>query len=62
MARHTLRVEGKDCEVMTYQRTKSVWIATGTDLLGDPLQQQGRTETAALKHWGDVAGSRYRCS
>jgi hypothetical protein len=51
----------KACRVGTYQKSKTVWIASG-DFQGEPLQQQGRSEQSALAKWKDIAEWRYRSS
>lgn len=51
----------KACRVATYQKSKTVWIASG-DFQGEPLQQQGRSEQSALAKWKDIAEWRYRSS
>lgn len=61
MAVHTVNAYPETCQVHTYQRSKSVWIATGT-FQGETLQQTGRSEGAALARWKDVAEWRYRTS
>ena len=61
MARHTIQAYPETCAVHTYQRTKTVWIATGT-FQGEHLEQNGRTEQAALANWKDIAEWRYRTS
>lgn len=59
MGVHATTVYSEACEVHTYQRGKTVWIASGT-FDGRPIQQKGRSERVALRNWVDVAEARYR--
>lgn len=61
MAVDTVEAYPETCEVSTYQRGKTVWIATGT-FMGESLQQKGRSEATALRNWQDIAEFRYRSS
>jgi hypothetical protein len=61
MSVHTVEAYPETCQVSTYKRGKTVWIATGT-FMGEPLQQQGRSEATALRNWKDIAEFRYRSS
>lgn len=61
MAVHTIEAYPETCQVHTYQKSKTVWIASGT-FQGKHLQQQGRTEQGALRTWKDIAEWRYRSS
>lgn len=61
MAVHTVEAYPETCRVSTYQKSKTVWIATGT-FQGEDLRQQARTEQGALKAWKDIAEWRYRSS
>lgn len=61
MSVHTVHAYPETCQVHVYQRSKTVWIASGT-FQGQPLQQRGRSEAAAVKAWKDIAEFRYRTS
>jgi len=61
MGVHVVDAYPEKCEVHTYRRSKTVWVATGT-FRNEPLSQTGRTEAAALRIWKDIAESRYRSS
>lgn len=50
----TVSVWGKDYEVSVHQRSKSVWIARG-EYMGQPIEVQARTPTAAAALWRDTA-------
>ena len=54
---HTVQVWGTSQKVTVYQKSKSVWIATGS-YLGENIQTQGRSEMQALASWREAA--RYR--
>lgn len=53
----TVQVWGKSAQVTVYQKSKSVWIATG-EYLGQHVQVQGRSAGSAAKLWAETA--RYR--
>jgi hypothetical protein len=53
MGQITVKVWGEDCDLSIYQKSKSVWIATGT-YNGKSHQYQGRTETQAASAWQDA--------
>lgn len=61
MGVHTIEAYPETCQVHTYQKSKTVWIASGT-FRGEHLQQKARTEQAALRNWKDIAEWRYRSS
>ena len=61
MAVHSVEAYPETCQVHVYQRSKTVWVATGT-FMGEPLQQTGRSEQSAVNKWKDVAEWRYRTS
>lgn len=61
MAVHIVEAYPEKCEVHTYQRSKTVWIASGT-FQGESLTQKGGSERSALRHWKDIAEFRYRTS
>ncbi len=56
MPDHTVEVWGKPYTVTTYQKTKSVWIASG-EYMGEPIQTKGRSKGAAIKRWKERAHS-----
>lgn len=51
-------VWGVPCEVVTHQKSKSVWIASGTYVKASH-NLKGRTERAAVRRWTEWA-SNYR--
>ncbi len=59
MAVHTVHAYPETCQVHVYKRSKTVWIASGTFQVA-ALQQKGRSESAAVKAWQDIAEFRYR--
>lgn len=61
MATHTVKAYPETCEVHVYQRSKSVWIASG-QFMGEQLEQRGRSESAAVRLWKEIAEWRYRSS
>lgn len=54
MGSRTVKVWGDNVEISVHQKSKSVWIATGT-YLGKPYQVQGRSETQAASAWAEAA-------
>jgi hypothetical protein len=52
-----VQVWGRSCVISVYQRSKSVWIASG-DYLGQPIEVKGASASAAVNHWIETA--RYR--
>lgn len=58
---HTIQAYPETCQVHVYQRSKTVWVASGS-FQGKTLQQKGRSEAAALRAWKDIAEWRYRSS
>ncbi len=61
MGRHTVTAHVWPCEVMTRQKSKTVWIATG-EFMGEYLEQKGSSERVALKRWVEIAEFKYRSS
>jgi hypothetical protein len=57
MPKRHVAVGIKRYEVTTYQRSKTVWIASG-NYEGQIIVTKGRTESAVLLHWGETANSR----
>jgi hypothetical protein len=53
-AKMILVVWGQQCEITVYQKSKSVWIASG-DYMGESIQTKGSSERAAAAHWRDAA-------
>ena len=51
---HKVTVWGQPLEVELYQKSKSVWIASGT-YMGESLEVKRPTKGAALKGWKDAA-------
>ena len=54
MATHRVKIWGSVCDVETYQKTKSTWVAVGT-YMGQHLETKDRTESTALKRWCEAA-------
>jgi hypothetical protein len=54
---YSVSIGSKTYEVTVYQRSKSVWIATG-DFMGETLKVKDRSQTTALSAWREAA--RYR--
>jgi hypothetical protein len=54
MARRTVEVWGKRCELETYQKSGSVWVASG-EYMGESHSTQDRSETTAVKRWREWA-------
>lgn len=54
---HTVQVWNRPQQVSVYQRSKTVWIASGV-YHGEHIETKGRTETQALATWREAA--RYR--
>jgi hypothetical protein len=57
MSERTVDVWGKPQTVEVFQKSKSVWVASGS-YLGQPVEVQDRSAGAALKRWQEAA--RYR--
>ncbi len=47
-------VWGKSYDITVYQKSKSVWIATG-DYMGRLIVVQDRTVSTAIKRWREAA-------
>jgi len=58
---HTVEAYPESCQVHAYQKSKTGWIAYG-DFMGERPEQTGRTESAALRRWKEIAEWRYRSS
>ena len=54
MAERTVKVHSDTVEISVYQKSKSVWIATGT-YLGQHYQVTGRSEVQAASAWAEAA-------
>ncbi len=50
----TVRVWGREVEVEIYQKSKTVWIASGT-YLGHHIEVKGRSANSALNLWRGAA-------
>ncbi|WP_242771600.1 hypothetical protein [Sphingopyxis sp. YF1] len=59
MGVHIVYVGGRPHDVSTYQRRKTVWVASG-EYDGERLIQEGRSETSALRAWEDIADYRMK--
>lgn len=57
--KHVINVRGKDYEVSVYQKSKTVWRATGT-YEGQRIEVQDRSEQSALARWRGAATYRDR--
>lgn len=53
----SVTVWGRPCTVSLYQRSRSVWVATG-EYMGSHLETQDRSPGAALKRWKEAATTR----
>jgi len=49
----------KVIEIVVYQRSKSVWIASG-DYMGEHLETKGASHSSAAAHWREAA--RYKAN
>lgn len=54
MATHKVTVWDRPQVVETYQRSKTVWVASGT-YMDQSVEVTGRTESAAVKLWRETA-------
>lgn len=54
MSTHRVMVWSKPYEVTTYQKSKSVWVATG-EYMGESHSTTGQTEGAAIIRWREWA-------
>ena len=52
--KHTVLVWNEPQEVSVYQRSKSVWVASG-EYMGKPIVEKGSSEAAAVMHWRKTA-------
>lgn len=55
--KHTVKVRNEDVEVHVFQKSKTVWIASGT-YMDQHIEVSRRSWTAALAAWREAA--RYR--
>ena len=55
--KRTVSVWGEDLEISVHQKSKSVWVASGS-YMGRLLQTQDRSANTAIKRWQEAA--RYR--
>jgi hypothetical protein len=51
---HCVTVWGEACPVGVYQKSKSVWVATG-GYMGQRIEVKGRSATSALGLWRSTA-------
>ena len=51
---HSVMVWGKPLLVSVYQKSKSVWVATG-EYHGERLSTQDRSQSTALTRWREAA-------
>ena len=54
MAEHIIKIWEKPHAVSVHRESKSVWVAIG-DYMGESIRVQGRSESAALRHWCEAA-------
>jgi hypothetical protein len=52
--KHTVLVWDKPEEVSAYQKSKTVWIASG-QYMGKIIVEKGTSEAAAIMHWRKTA-------
>lgn len=52
--KHTVKVWNEEIEVHVYQKSKTVWIATGT-YMDHHIEVSRRSASAALSAWRDAA-------
>ena len=52
--RHRVKVWSETIEIETYQKSKSVWIATGS-YLGQTFEVKDRSSSAAANAWRTAA-------
>ena len=50
----TVKVWDQDVTIYVYQRSKSVWVASG-DYMGHSIQVTGRSSSQAASLWRDAA-------
>jgi hypothetical protein len=55
--KQAVRVWDVPHEITVYQKSKSVWVAVG-DYMGERVEVNGSSASAAAKHWQEAA--RYR--
>lgn len=54
MGDRTVKVWGENVEISVYQKSKAVWIATGS-YLGKHYETKGQSENQAAKAWAEAA-------
>jgi hypothetical protein len=54
MSEHIIRVWDKPYPVSTYQRSKSVWVASG-EFMDESHSSEDRTEGTSIKRWREWA-------
>lgn len=54
---HIIKVWADDVEVSVHQKSRSVWIASGT-YLGEHIEAKGRSEINAIANWRETARHR----
>ncbi len=59
MARQIVEIFGECCEIDVFQKSKTVWLATG-GFMGSRLLTKGRSERAAVANWVKTAEIRRR--
>jgi hypothetical protein len=59
MAQMTVKVYGEDCSITVYQKSKTVWVATGV-FMGSSLLVKGSSENVATRKWVHTAEIRAR--
>lgn len=52
--KHTVMVWDKPYEVSTHQKSKSVWVASGS-YMGKCIQTQDRSQATAIARWREAA-------
>jgi len=53
-SRRTVAVSGRLQNIIVYQKSKTVWVATGK-YMGEDHQSQGPTANTAVKRWQEWA-------
>jgi hypothetical protein len=53
----TVSVWGHLQKVNVYQKSAMVWVAYA-DYMGEPIEEKGESEGAALKRWSEAARSK----
>jgi len=55
MAERVVKVRRKNRVIQVYQKSKTVWIASGEDIQGEVFEIQGHSENSAADLWRDAA-------